>query len=404
MAIGTANQWGKANSLLFFLCFVVSMATAQSQATSAPPPPPMNPSGPVGHRFNPSMAIVMVLLVTAFFFMGFFSVYIRQCAERRSHGGNWDGAVNFGRRSRRSMRGLDRSVIESFPTFLYSTVKGFKMGKDTLECAVCLNEFEDDETLRMIPTCNHVFHPGCIDGWLFSHSTCPVCRANLIPNPDETTIIGAAMVQVNDSDSEQENQPENTNPVVQPIHIDVINQTTGTETPDVNLVANNPNRQQRSRSTEWRLSQLFPRSHSTGHSFVQPGENRERFTLRLPEDVRSQLMNSSLSRTKSCEALPRARSSKRGYRIRSLGRNYYNYERFDQWDRWGFTTTPPFFSRTGSSRSPKPVFDGGDEGLATPSRSLTKSVKSSLDRLFIRGSGENVGEHSSDRLRSESQV
>ncbi|KAK8566894.1 hypothetical protein V6N13_109977 [Hibiscus sabdariffa] len=38
------------------------------------------------------------------------------------------GDVNFGRRSRRLMRGLDPSVIESFPTFLYSTVKGFKIG------------------------------------------------------------------------------------------------------------------------------------------------------------------------------------------------------------------------------------------------------------------------------------
>ncbi|KAE8658955.1 putative Flavonol synthase/flavanone 3-hydroxylase [Hibiscus syriacus] len=376
------------------------MSTAQSQVTSAPPPPPINPYGPVGHRFNPSMAIIMVVLVTVFFFMGFFSVYIRQCAERRSQGGNWDwdGAVNFGRRSRRSIRGLDPSVIESFPTFLYSTVKGFKIGKDTLECAVCLNEFEDDETLRMIPTCSHVFHPGCIDAWLSSHSTCPVCRSNLVSNPDETVITCAAVVQVNDSDSEHETRPENTNPIDQPSHVDVVNQITDTESPDVNQVA----KQQRSRSTGWRLTLLFPRSHSTGHSLVQTTENRERFTLRLPEDVRSQLMNSSLSRIKSCESLPRARSLKRGYRSRSLGRNYYNYERFDQ---RGFTTTPPFFSRFGSIRSPKPVVGGCDEGSATPSRSLTKSIKSSFDRLLIGGSGEeNVGDRSLDRLRSESQV
>ncbi|KAE8683304.1 putative Flavonol synthase/flavanone 3-hydroxylase [Hibiscus syriacus] len=389
----------KANSLLFFLCFVVSMSTAQSQASSAPPSPPINTFGPAGHKFNPSMEIVIVVLLTAFFFMGFFSVYIRQCADRRSRGGNWDwdwdGTVNFGRRSRRSMRGLDPSVIDSFPTFLYSTVKGFKMGKDTLECAVCLNEFEDDETLRMIPTCCHVFHPGCIDAWLSSHSTCPVCRANLVPNPDQSTIPCAAVLQENDSVSEQETRPENNNPIDQPSDIDVVNQAADTESPDVNLVA----RQQRSRSTGWRLTRLFPRSRSTGHSLVQPGDNRERFTLRLPEDVRSQLMNSSLSRTKSWEALPRARSSKRGYRSRSLGRNYYNYERFDQ---WGFTTTPPFFLRFGLSGSPKPVVSGGDEGSA---RSLTKPIKSSFDRLFIGGLGEeNVGERLSDRLRSESQV
>ncbi|GMI89633.1 Arabidopsis Toxicos en Levadura 11 [Hibiscus trionum] len=404
---GTCKSKPSAVSLLFFLCFVASMSTAQTQTPVPPPPLPDNPFGPAGHRFNPSMAIFMVVLVMAFFFMGFFSVYIRQCAERRTRGGNWDwdGAGNFGRRSRRLMRGLDPAVIESFPTFLYTTVKGFKIGKDTLECAVCLNEFEDDETLRMIPICSHVFHPDCIDAWLSSHSTCPVCRANLAPYPGET-ITCAAATEVNDSDSE----PEINNPIHETSHIDVVNQMQDIESPDENLInsnnaANNQNRQQRSRSTGWRLTRLFPRSHSTGHSLVQPGENCERFRLRLPDDVRSQLMRSSLKRVKSCVALPRARSSRSGYRSRSLGRNCYNYERFDRSDQCGFTMTPPFFSRIGSSRSPKPVVGGGDEGLATLSKGLSKSIKSPFDRLFIGVPGEeNVGERLSDRLRSESQV
>ena len=51
---------------------------------------------------------------------------------------------------------------------------------------MCLNEFEDDERLRLIPKCDHVFHPECIDAWLASHTTCPVCRANLVPEPGET--------------------------------------------------------------------------------------------------------------------------------------------------------------------------------------------------------------------------
>ncbi|XP_022772285.1 RING-H2 finger protein ATL11-like [Durio zibethinus] len=395
----------KANSLLFSFCFVVSLSTAQSQ-TIAAPPPPSNPYGSAGPKFNPSMAIVMVVLVTAFFFMGFFSVYIRQCAERRMRRGNWDASVNFGRRSRRLTRGLDASVIESFPTFLYSTVKGLKIGQGTLECAVCLNEFEDDETLRLIPKCSHVFHPDCIDAWLSCHSTCPVCRANLAPKPGET--ITCATVQVCDSDLEPENRPDNNNLSNETSRIEVVNQTRDIETPDVNMTnsntANNQYSLPTSRSTGWRLTRLFPRSHSTGHSLVQPGENYERFTLRLPEDVRSQLMNSSLSRTKSFVAFPRARSSRRGYRSRSLGRNYFNYERFDRSDRWGFTMTPPFFSRTGSVRSPKPVVGGGDEGLATPPpKGLFKSIKSPFDRLFI-GADDNVGEQSSDRLRPESQV
>ncbi|CAN1345765.1 Putative RING-H2 finger protein ATL36 [Linum perenne] len=72
--------------------------------------------------------------------------------------------------------------------FLYSSVKGLKIGKGGLECAVCISEFEDAETLRLIPACSHVFHIDCIDSWLVSHVTCPVCRADLtLPRPDPTT-------------------------------------------------------------------------------------------------------------------------------------------------------------------------------------------------------------------------
>lgn len=79
-----------------------------------------------------------------------------------------------------SRDGLDPAGIESFPVFLYSAFKGLKeQSTPALECAVCLSEFGDNETLRLLPKCNHVFHPGCIDVWLAYHNTCPLCRANL---------------------------------------------------------------------------------------------------------------------------------------------------------------------------------------------------------------------------------
>ncbi|KAE9587779.1 putative transcription factor C2H2 family [Lupinus albus] len=55
-------------------------------------------------------------------------------------------------------------------------VKDLKIGKGTLMCAVCLNEFEENDEIRLLPKCYHVFHHHCIDVWLFSHMNCPICR------------------------------------------------------------------------------------------------------------------------------------------------------------------------------------------------------------------------------------
>uniref|UniRef100_J3LY82 RING-type domain-containing protein n=1 Tax=Oryza brachyantha TaxID=4533 RepID=J3LY82_ORYBR len=45
-----------------------------------------------------------------------------------------------------------------------------------LECAVCIAEVADGEAARFLPGCGHGFHAECVDLWLGSHSTCPLCR------------------------------------------------------------------------------------------------------------------------------------------------------------------------------------------------------------------------------------
>jgi hypothetical protein len=44
--------------------------------------------------------------------------------------------------------------------------------EDLSDCSVCLNEFPDS-----ITQCKHQFHRACIDVWLKSNSTCPLCRS-----------------------------------------------------------------------------------------------------------------------------------------------------------------------------------------------------------------------------------
>ncbi|KAK4773244.1 hypothetical protein SAY87_028263 [Trapa incisa] len=77
-------------------------------------------------------------------------------------------------------RGLDEAVIRSIPIFQYKS-KG-KLSRDldsNCECAVCLNEFQEDEKCRVIPNCNHVFHIDCIDIWLQNNANCPLCRTSV---------------------------------------------------------------------------------------------------------------------------------------------------------------------------------------------------------------------------------
>ncbi|KAF8019286.1 hypothetical protein BT93_G0074 [Corymbia citriodora subsp. variegata] len=123
----------------------------------------------------------MVVIIAVLFLLGSFSAYVLHCSPAPE--GSISRAVRSLRRLGAPPRGLDPGVVETFPTVVYSAVKGNKIGEASLECVVCLNDFEDDDTLRLIPKCDHAFHPDCIGEWLASHTTCPVCRADLEPQP-----------------------------------------------------------------------------------------------------------------------------------------------------------------------------------------------------------------------------
>ncbi|CAL5329577.1 unnamed protein product [Camellia sinensis] len=79
--------------------------------------------------------------------------------------------------------GLQPSIINSITVCKYKRGDGLIEGTD---CSVCLSEFEEDETLRLLPKCNHAFHIPCIDTWLRSHTNCPMCRAGIVSN---TTVL-----------------------------------------------------------------------------------------------------------------------------------------------------------------------------------------------------------------------
>ncbi|KAL2541140.1 RING-H2 finger protein ATL2 [Abeliophyllum distichum] len=73
-------------------------------------------------------------------------------------------------------KGLESSTISSIPLFVFKAEEH----KHGLECVICLSLFENEEVGRRLPKCDHAFHVECIDMWLHSHTTCPICRAPVV--------------------------------------------------------------------------------------------------------------------------------------------------------------------------------------------------------------------------------
>ena len=47
------------------------------------------------------------------------------------------------------------------------------------ECTICLGGYEGGERISKL-RCGHTYHAICVEGWLVSHRTCPVCRATVV--------------------------------------------------------------------------------------------------------------------------------------------------------------------------------------------------------------------------------
>ncbi|PAN23833.1 hypothetical protein PAHAL_4G121900 [Panicum hallii] len=57
-------------------------------------------------------------------------------------------------------------------------------GGDGAQCSVCLGAVQPGEMVRRLPMCKHLYHVECIDLWLASHATCPICRSDVEPAAD----------------------------------------------------------------------------------------------------------------------------------------------------------------------------------------------------------------------------
>ncbi|KAJ8567001.1 hypothetical protein K7X08_019209 [Anisodus acutangulus] len=154
---------------------------------------PNTPSTPSGNKINPAVIFIIVILAVLFFVSGLLHLLVRVLIKHPSSSASSqsDGypEVSSSDALQRQLQqlfhlhdsGLDQAFIDALPAFMYKEVVGVGP-KEPFDCAVCLCEFSEKDKLRLLPTCSHAFHINCIDTWLLSNSTCPLCRGTLF-NP-----------------------------------------------------------------------------------------------------------------------------------------------------------------------------------------------------------------------------
>ncbi|KAI3764650.1 hypothetical protein L2E82_14661 [Cichorium intybus] len=149
------------------------------------PPPPAFQSGDDGSgmNFSPLIIVVIGILASAFLLVSYYTIISKYCKREESQL-NPSPESEIRNQStthdqwQHAATGLDDSLIKSIAVCKYRKGDGVVDGSD---CAVCLSEFQEGESLRLLPKCNHAFHLPCIDTWLGSHSNCPLCRSHVMP-------------------------------------------------------------------------------------------------------------------------------------------------------------------------------------------------------------------------------
>ena len=149
----------------------------------------------------------MTVMLSVALLLGIFCALVRFYFNRGNHSRRRSSPFSFGTRDDflgedggPHAVGLQQLVIDSITVFKHKKDEGLIEGT---ECSVCLNEFQEDESLRLLPKCSHAFHLPCIDTWLRSHKNCPLCRAPVVC---ETMVAQASASEPNSIDYGSRNE------------------------------------------------------------------------------------------------------------------------------------------------------------------------------------------------------
>ncbi|KAK4775149.1 hypothetical protein SAY86_010084 [Trapa natans] len=160
------------------------ISSLERDAAASSPSPPSS-SGP---KISPAVLFIIIILAVLFFISGLLHLLVRFLSKKPSSSASPSSRrypeISSSDALQRQLQqlfhlhdsGLDQAFIDALPVFHYKEIVGVN---EPFDCAVCLCEFTEKDKLRLLPMCSHAFHINCIDTWLLSNSTCPLCRGTL---------------------------------------------------------------------------------------------------------------------------------------------------------------------------------------------------------------------------------
>ncbi|XP_022958842.1 RING-H2 finger protein ATL52-like [Cucurbita moschata] len=279
------------------------------------PPPPLfglDDSDDSDTFFSPLIVAVIGILASAFVLVTYYAIVSKYCRRRVDDGGGAEPVENFeadrvvnDTRQSSAGPGLNEALLKSISVFKFKKGEGLIEESD---CAICLSEFQENESLRLLPKCSHAFHLACIDTWLKSNSSCPFCRSNITPTnppppetpPPSVTVLGyrhssdAAVVVVQDL-SENVSQEV----VVVEIVTDSTNRDQGSPNPNPNpnppSVDRGDGRTERNREESIRSIRSVSEDHQSSPCPVRILSVADILSINEEEDEEVEAMNSSMA-------------------------------------------------------------------------------------------------------------